>query len=364
MSSYQNNQIALFRRNPHWYGPKPHIDGFGIQFFSDPDALVQALKTGAIDAVASPAGVPPTSAHTLQVPGIHVYTGPSLTWPDFIINANTRKANDRELLNPLVRKAFEYAVDRNQIIKTAYLGYAQPGASIIPPGTRFWHDPSIRPLPFDLAKANALLNQAGYKMGPGGIRVANGHQMSYTVIFASDQTGPGGRAFQIIQADYRKIGVRLAQRTLDATAATIAMLREAPATPFDVAMWAWITLIDPDYMLAVPTCPASGGSSTRGLLRQGLRPASTNRTGRGRRPIWRKRRAHRLPDAGDDLQRPRLHRARLSRHHRGVDHEMERVRGVAPGVVGPVLEGKPDGGPPGIGTRRRNERGTEWRLTL
>ena len=112
LASYQNNQIALFRLNPHWYGPRPHIDGFGIQFFSDPDALVQALKTGAIDAVASPAGVPPTSAHTLQVPGIHVYTGPSLSWPDFIINANTRKANDRELLNPLAREAFEYAVDR------------------------------------------------------------------------------------------------------------------------------------------------------------------------------------------------------------------------------------------------------------
>ena len=55
------------------------------------------MKTGAIDAVASPQGVPPTSVHTLQVPGLHVYTGPSLTWPDFIINANTRKANDREL---------------------------------------------------------------------------------------------------------------------------------------------------------------------------------------------------------------------------------------------------------------------------
>ena len=259
LTSYQNNQIALFRRNPHWYGPKPHIDGFGIQFFSDPDALVQALKTGAIDAVASPAGVPPTSVHTLQVPGIHVYTGPSLTWPDFIINANTRKANDRELLNPLVRKAFEYAVDRNQIIKTAYLGYAQPGASIIPPATRFWHDPNIHPLPFDLAKANALLNQAGYKMGPNGIRVANGHQMSYTVIFASDQSGPGDRAFQIIQADYRKIGVHLTQRTLDATAATVAMYgKDYTSYPFDVAMWAWITLIDPDYILAVPSCAQWG----------------------------------------------------------------------------------------------------------
>ena len=27
LSSYQNNQIALFRRNPHWYGPKPTSTG-------------------------------------------------------------------------------------------------------------------------------------------------------------------------------------------------------------------------------------------------------------------------------------------------------------------------------------------------
>src|SRR5262249_56136120 len=124
-----------------------------------------------------------------------------------IINANTRKTKDRELLNPLVRQAFEYAVDRNQIIKTAYLGYAQPGASIIPPATRFWHDPSIRPLPFDLAKANALLDQAGYKMGRGGIRMANGHQMSYTVIFSRDHKGPRDPAFPLIPAAHPQIGL-------------------------------------------------------------------------------------------------------------------------------------------------------------
>jgi peptide/nickel transport system substrate-binding protein len=257
--SYQNDQFALFRRNPHWYGPKPHIDGFGIQFFANADALIQAMKTGAIDAIASPAGVPPTSVSTLRVPGVHVYIGPSLTWPDFIINANGHKTQHRELLNPLVRKAFEYAIDRNQIIKTAYLGYAQPGASIIPPATGAWHDPAIHPLPFDLAKANALLNRAGDRMGPNGLRIADGHPMSYTVIFASDQTGPGDRAFAIIKTDFKKIGVQISQRTLDATAATVAM--DGPnytSYPFDVAMWAWITLIDPDYMLSVPTCAQWG----------------------------------------------------------------------------------------------------------
>ena len=259
LSQYKKNEVALFTRNPHWYGAKPNIDQFGLEFFSDADAMVAAMKSGNIDAIASPQGIPPTSVKTLQVSGIHVYQGPSLTWPDFIINANTHKTQHRELLDPLVREAFEYAVDRDAIVKTAYLGYAQPGASIIPPSTGAWHDPSVQPLPFDLAKAAQLLDQAGDTMGPNGVRMADGHPMSYTVIFASDESGPGDRAFQIIQQDYAKIGVRLTQKTQDADAATLSMYGpNYTSYPFDVAMWGWITLLDPDYMLAVPTCAQWG----------------------------------------------------------------------------------------------------------
>ena len=259
LSQYKTNQVALFTRNPHWYGPKPYIDGFGLEFFTDADAMIAAMKSGSIDAIASPQGIPPTSVKTLQVNGIHVFVGPSLTWPDFILNANTHKAQHRELLNPLVREAFEYAVDRNSIVKTAYLGYAQPGASIIPPSTGAWHDASIKPLPFDLTKAAQLLDQAGDTMGPNGVRVADGHPMSYTVIFASDESGPGDRAFAIMQQDFAKIGVRLNQKTQDADAATLSMYGpDYTSYPFDLAMWGWITLLDPDYMLAVPTCAQWG----------------------------------------------------------------------------------------------------------
>jgi peptide/nickel transport system substrate-binding protein len=217
------------------------------------------MKGNSIDAIASPQGVPVTSVATLRTPNIHIYKGPSLTWPDFIINANPKKTQHRELLDPVVRQAMEYAINRTQIVKTAYLGYAQPGASIIPPSTGDWSDPAIHPLPFDVTKANQLLDQAGYAMGPGGVRIAQGHPMSYTVIFANDESGPGDRAFAIIQSGFKQIGIRLTQRTLDATSATVAMYGpDYKSYPFDLAMWGWISLLDPDYQLAVPTCAQWG----------------------------------------------------------------------------------------------------------
>ena len=71
---------------------------------------------------------------TIEAAGLHLNNGAGLTFRDFIINSSRHKTQHRELLNPLVREAFEYAIDRNQIVKTAWLGYASPGSTIVPPG--------------------------------------------------------------------------------------------------------------------------------------------------------------------------------------------------------------------------------------
>jgi peptide/nickel transport system substrate-binding protein len=249
VTKWVKNQVTLFQANPNWYGPKPHIEGFGLQQFSNDDAMVQALKTDQIDAIE---GVPVTAVSTIKSAGFHVYTGPSLWWRTFGINPSPQKTTHRELLDPLVREALEYAIDRNEIVQTAWLGYAQPGTTVVPPATGKWHDP-IQALPFDLNKANQLLDQAGDKMGPNGIRIADGHPMSYTVDFSSDQNGPGDRVFQIIQADFKKIGVEINQKVLDPSAEFDAITQNKYRN-YDMTMWYWVPIVDPDFILSVYTC--------------------------------------------------------------------------------------------------------------
>lgn len=70
----------------------------------------------------------------------------------------------------------------------------------------------VCPAAFSIAKANQLLNRAGYAMGSNGIRVADGHPMSYNVIFPPDERGSGDRTFQIMQADFKKIGIQISGR--------------------------------------------------------------------------------------------------------------------------------------------------------
>jgi peptide/nickel transport system substrate-binding protein len=267
LTKYVPNQIALFSRNPHWWGPKPHIDGFGLQFFSNDDAMISAFEQGQLDFMGE--YTPPTVVSKLRQKGFVVTTAPSLSFKDFIINTNPHKKTHRELLNPLVREALEYATNREQIIKTAWLGFASPGSTIVAPADQGWHNPNIKPLRFNLAKANQLLNQAGYKMGPNGIRIADGHPMSYNVIFPPDERGAGDRTFAILQTDWRKIGIAITQENLDDAAASAAIT--APNNKyltFDMAMWDWVPPVDPDFILSVLTCGQYGGWSDSGYCNE------------------------------------------------------------------------------------------------
>jgi peptide/nickel transport system substrate-binding protein len=252
LEKYTPKVIVLFKRNPNYYGAKPHIDGLGLQFFGTDDAMITALKSGQLDGVET---APFTSVATLKTAHFVVPSTTGDVFDDFIINSNPKQlASHKELLNPLVREAFDYAIDRQAIVKIALLGHGQPGSTIIPPATGHWHDSAIAPTPFNLAKANQLLNQAGYKMGPNGVRIANGHPMSYTVIMPTDiASAHGNRSFQIIQPDFAKIGVQLKLQVLDPSAAYNAITANKYRN-FELSMWDWYPLTDPDFILSILTC--------------------------------------------------------------------------------------------------------------
>jgi peptide/nickel transport system substrate-binding protein len=260
---YTYDQVLVFARNPRYYGPPAHIAGFGIELFGNDDALVAAMRAGEIDAATGDPNLPPTDIRPLRAAGMRIVVRPAVAFNDLILNTNPRKTTHRELLNPLVREAFEYATDRATIDRVAYLGFAQAGASIIPPASGRWSDPALKPLPFDLAKADALLNQAGYRRGPGGIRVADGHQMAYTVYLSQDNGGEGVRTGEIMTADFARIGVRLTFQLTDDDALESDITGDH-YRKFDLAMWGWDTFIDPTYMLDAMTCAQWYGNSDSG----------------------------------------------------------------------------------------------------
>jgi len=273
---YTPNAVALFKPNPRWWGPKPHIRGFGIQFFTDADAMIRTLENHQIDATEGEP-LPPTAISAMRTKGLSIAQTASFGFRDLIINSNPRKKQNRELLNPLVRAAFAHAIDRAQIVKTAWLGYALPGSSVVSPAYGAWNDASLHPETFSLALARKLLDQAGYRMGPHGVRIAGGHPMSYRLLFVSDEHGPGDRAFQIIQADFAKIGVKLNEQVADPAAAENTILgTNNDYQGWDLSMWDWSSLpANPSFILNALTCGQWGGWSDSGYCNPGYDALNT-----------------------------------------------------------------------------------------
>ena len=260
---FQKNNVAIFKRNDSYWGTKPKIEEFGLQQFSDDDAMVTALKANDLDSIEA---VPATAMKTLRNAGFTSRTCRASTRPTSSSTRTRRRRRIRELLNLKVKEAFDHAIDRQKIDNVTFLGAAQPADSIIPvPAGAGWHNPHLKPVSFDIALANKLLDEAGYKRGSGRDprRERPEDVLQPSSRRPTSQSIP--RTFQILQTDFNKIGVQLKEQALDSSAAFAKMTSPNNTYQgFDLAMWDWTALIDPDFMLSVVTCAQYGGWSDSG----------------------------------------------------------------------------------------------------
>ena len=117
------------------------------------------------------------------------------------IHLNTKKFPTNELA---VRRAVAYAINQDVITKTLYKGMYEPTRDLMDP-TTFGYEPSVKNVySYDPAKAREVLEAAGWKPGPDGIRVKDGKRLELVFImnfqFDAYTYGP------LVQAQLRDVG--------------------------------------------------------------------------------------------------------------------------------------------------------------
>ena len=262
ITKFDGKGTTIFEKNPTYYGPEANADAVGYQHFENEDALLTAFQAGELDFVEE---VPANAVETLEANDDLVVSNVDSTQiNNFIFNSNPEKPENRELLDPQLREAFEYAINREEIADVVWRGNAAPVASIVAPITGEWMNPEIEPLPYDPDEGNRILDELGFERGSDGIRVANGHKMEYEIITPTGVQGVQ-RTFEIIQKGFDELGVKVTPKALDDTTAF-----EAIGAPdwkyldFDMSMWSWVGYLDPDFVLSVLTCDQYGGWSDTG----------------------------------------------------------------------------------------------------
>lgn len=148
--------------------------------------------------------------------------------PQFWLAFNTQKGPFKD---KQVRKAISYAIDREFILKRLWRGIAGQSTGPIYPGTPFY-TADVEQYKLDIDKANAMLDQAGYKRG------ADGKRFPLTIDYIPAGSDWKATA-EYLKAQLKKVGIDSKIRT---SADFPTWIKQISSWDFDVtidSVWGW-----------------------------------------------------------------------------------------------------------------------------
>ncbi|HEU5352490.1 MAG TPA: ABC transporter substrate-binding protein [Terracidiphilus sp.] len=163
MVSQQLDQDVVLARNPLAWGTRPKIER--VRFAVVPDAITEALElekgSGDVAINSLPMDTLPVLARRVNLE-LKETDGTEIQYLAF----NLR---DPILRHVRVRQAIACAINRGLIIRTLLRGYARPAESLLPATHWAWTG-DVAHYDFDPARANRLLDEAGYPRKADGVR--------------------------------------------------------------------------------------------------------------------------------------------------------------------------------------------------
>ncbi|WP_173931585.1 ABC transporter substrate-binding protein [Chelativorans sp. Marseille-P2723] len=158
----------LVKNENYWSEGEPQLDEIIFRVLPDRSAAASALEAGEIH-LAAFSQVPLVDLERIgQVPGLEVITEgyEALTY-QLVVEINHR---NEALADRRVRRAIAHAIDKDFVVDTIFLGYAAAATGPVPKNAPEFYNPDVPVYDFDVEKANALLDEAGYPRGDDGTR--------------------------------------------------------------------------------------------------------------------------------------------------------------------------------------------------
>jgi peptide/nickel transport system substrate-binding protein len=248
VQEWHRGQTLRMVANPHYWRGKPKLSTVEYHVIPDENTLTTSMRTHEIDLWfnASSTNYPTAS----KIDGTHPVLTPFTQYSQLGFNVSRPALSD-----PVVRRALAHATDRKTLIEKVTFGVNIVGEGD-QPAFSWAHDSNLEPIPFDLERARAMLDQAGWHVGSNGIRSKDGRPLRLE--FATT-TGSalGNRLGVFIQSAWRDVGVdvvikQYASAMMFANYSAGGILQGGK---FDVESSSWVNGVDPDDSTVV-TCDA------------------------------------------------------------------------------------------------------------
>jgi len=197
-----SDREVILVANESYFKGRPHIERFVAKPFADQNIMSQALMFNAIDMIVlvNPRSIPEIQGDRRYV--LQPYN--ALSYSFFGYNIRNPLLEDKR-----VRNAFDYAVNRSEMLEAFFGGQGTVISGPFAPGS--WaYNLDVRPKKYDPAKAQELLKEAGFTMGADGIMEKDGEQMVLTLKVPIEKESEAVKRVVLAFKSYlKKIGVEI-----------------------------------------------------------------------------------------------------------------------------------------------------------
>jgi peptide/nickel transport system substrate-binding protein len=199
---WSRGQRVVMIPNPLYWRGRPKLNEVDFQIIPDRNTVLTALQSHSLDLWYPVPGSYFIGQHLNVLGG---YT--SITQPSYYtgyLEFNTARPAMRDAA---VRHALESATDRRAINDKIRFGVNNIQEQPAPHTAPYWAA-NIPLVPFDIAKANQILDQAGWTRGPDGVRSKNGVRLDLE--FATSTGTPDtDRMIELLRTWWKQIGVNV-----------------------------------------------------------------------------------------------------------------------------------------------------------
>jgi peptide/nickel transport system substrate-binding protein len=198
LKKIRTSEEVVMTANPTYFVKKPYIETVTIKTYGNQDELVNGYSKREVDGIER---VPVDQVSSQKrLPEIHLY---QVATPIYdVMFFNLRKGIQKNLA---VRQAIALTIDRKELADTAYMGFATPLYTPIPPG--FLGNKTGFKINKDVAAAKKKLADDGFAAGPDGI-LKKGNERASLRLLISDDTEKIKEANQIAKS-LKEIGIEV-----------------------------------------------------------------------------------------------------------------------------------------------------------
>ncbi|MBL7993924.1 ABC transporter substrate-binding protein [bacterium] len=226
-SKWERKQELVLVKNANWKIPyEAHVDRVVFRIIPEMTTRIIELKTGAVDMVE---GLSPEDAKDIQKnnPNLRIETQPYrrfeyVGWSN--IDVELYKTSKGKTIRPHrlfgnknIRTALTMAIQRDELAESWLGSFGQISTGPISPAFRWAFNDTLRPIPYDPARAKSLLAEEGWIDHDGdGVLDKDGKKFEFVI--TTNSANPRREfAMQKIQSDLKKIGVVCYSRLLESS---------------------------------------------------------------------------------------------------------------------------------------------------